>query len=94
MAFALDHQKHLIHLPLVAGPRTSATQLICISLAKLARPLANGLIRHDHATGKQELFTITETQTEPKVQHPAWLMIAAGNRGFLELWVAGGVSMP
>src|SRR5262249_10587706 len=35
VTFALDPQKYLVHMPLVAGPRTSATQLIRILLAKL-----------------------------------------------------------
>jgi hypothetical protein len=56
-----------LHVPLVAGPGASVTRLIAIVLAKLATPLANGLIRHDHATFKQQLFDITEAQTEPEV---------------------------
>ena len=44
---ALDRQKHLIHMPLVAGPGTAATELIGILLAKLAAPLADRLIGHD-----------------------------------------------
>jgi hypothetical protein len=65
---ALDRQKHLIHMPLVAKPRTTATELISILLAKFATPLANRLIGHADATLKQELFDIPEAQAEAKVQ--------------------------
>jgi hypothetical protein len=41
-----------LHLPLVARPGASAAQLISVLLAEFAAPLANGLIRHDHATFK------------------------------------------
>src|SRR5262249_47868531 len=44
LTLALDRQKHLIKMPLVAGPRTAATQLIGILLAKFATPFADGLI--------------------------------------------------
>jgi len=53
VTFTLDRQKHFVHVPLITGPRPSATQLISILLAKLATPLANGLIGHDHAAFKQ-----------------------------------------
>ena len=42
-----------LQVPLITGPRPSATQLISILLAKLATPLANGLIGHHHAAFKQ-----------------------------------------
>src|SRR5687768_4992844 len=47
MALALDRQKHFIHIPLVAWPRTAATELISIPLTKLAAPFANRLIRYN-----------------------------------------------
>src|SRR5262245_39632423 len=53
MTFALDGQKYFIHLPLVSRPRTAATEPVSIRLAKLAAPLANGLIGHDHSPFKQ-----------------------------------------
>jgi len=64
----LNRQKHLIHMPLVAGPRTPATELIRILLTTLAAPLAEGLRRHDHSAFQQQLFHITEAQAEPKIQ--------------------------
>src|SRR5262245_48272851 len=68
MSLALDREKHFVHVPLITGPRPSTTQLIGIVLAKLAAPLADGLIGHDHAPFKEEFFHITQTQAEAKVQ--------------------------
>jgi hypothetical protein len=50
---ALEGEKHLVHMPLVSRLRTAATELISILLAKLATPLADRLIGHDHATFEQ-----------------------------------------
>ncbi len=68
VTLALNRQKHLIHVPLVAGPSASAPELIGILLAKLAAPLADRLIGHDDSAFKQELFDIAKTQAEPEVQ--------------------------
>jgi hypothetical protein len=43
-------------------------ELVSILLAKLAAPLVNGLIGHDHSTLKQELSDITKAQAESEVQ--------------------------
>ena len=64
---ALDRQKHLIHVPLVARPGTTATELSGILLAEFAAPLTNCLIGHGYATFQQELFDISEAQAEPKI---------------------------
>ena len=53
VTFALDCQKYFIPLPLVTRPRTAATQLVGILLSKLAAPLTNRLIRHDHSPFQQ-----------------------------------------
>jgi len=45
----LDRQNHLIHMTFVAGPRTAATELIGILLAKLPTPFPNRFITHAHA---------------------------------------------
>jgi hypothetical protein len=68
VTIALDGEKHLIELPFIAGPRTAASQLIGIWLAKFAAPLADGLLGHPHASLKQQLLHIAEAQAEPKVQ--------------------------
>jgi hypothetical protein len=67
MAFALDGENHLIHVPLVTKPRTATAELVSIRLAKLAVPLANGFIGHDDPTFQQQLFHIPKTEAEPKV---------------------------
>jgi hypothetical protein len=57
---ALDRQKYFIPLLLLTRPRTAATQLIRIPLAKLATPFPNRFIRHPYATFTQEIFNIAE----------------------------------
>jgi len=49
LSLAFDGETHLIHLPLIAGLGTTATQLVSILLLKLTAPLVDGLIRHDHS---------------------------------------------
>ena len=68
MTLALDGQKHLVHVPLIAWARAAATQLVGIVLAKLAAPFANRLVGHDYATFQQYLLHIPEAQAEAKVQ--------------------------
>jgi hypothetical protein len=51
--FALDREKHLVHVPLIARPRTTATQFIGVLLPKLATPFADRLIGDDYATFEQ-----------------------------------------
>jgi len=53
MVLAFDRQKHFIEVLLVSRLRAAATELISILLAKLATPLADRLIGHDHATFEQ-----------------------------------------
>jgi hypothetical protein len=65
---ALDRQKHLIHVPLIAGPRTATTELISILLAELVAPFADGSIRENHAALKKQFFDIPEAQAETKVE--------------------------
>jgi len=50
---ALDRQKHLIEVPFIAGPRTAATQLVGVLLAKRATPFADGLVGYNRATLEQ-----------------------------------------
>jgi hypothetical protein len=44
VAFSLNSKNHFIEMPFIARPRTAATELIGVLLAKLAAPLANGFI--------------------------------------------------
>jgi hypothetical protein len=62
MAFAVDRKKPLVHVPLVAWPGASATELIRILLPEFAAPFADGFIGYDHATDEPKFLTITVTE--------------------------------
>ena len=83
MALALNGEKDLIQVPLVARPGTPAPELIGIWLPELAAPLPDGFIRDDHPTGEQEFFDIAVAEAEAEIQPYAWLMISTGKRWFL-----------
>jgi hypothetical protein len=68
VALPIDRQKDLIQMPLVAGSVVPAPELIGIRLAELPAPFADGLIRHDDATGEQQFFDITVAQAEAEVE--------------------------
>jgi hypothetical protein len=90
---ALNSEHYFVEVPFVAGPKTPPTQLVSALLAKLATPLADGLIGHHDFTFISELFHITEAQTEQKYSPTAWLMISTGKRWFLYVLGAAGVAM-
>jgi hypothetical protein len=71
VAFAIDGEKDLLQMPLVAGSGTPLTELIGIRLAKLAAPLAAGFVGHDHAACQEQLFHITVAEAEADVQPDA-----------------------
>jgi hypothetical protein len=66
--FTFNGEYPLVEVPLVAGPRTAATELIRILLSEFAAPFANRFRAHDYTAFKQEFFNIAEAQAEPKVQ--------------------------
>ena len=68
MTRALDGEEHFIHLPLVTGLGTAATELVGILLLELAAPLANSFIGHDYTAFQQQLFDVKEAQAESEVQ--------------------------
>ena len=68
VVFALDGEKHLVEMPIVTGSRPTATELVGVGLAKLAAPLANRLIGYNDSTLKEQLFHVTKTETEPKIE--------------------------
>jgi hypothetical protein len=68
---AVNREKYLIQMPLVTRPRALATQLVRVGLTKLATPFADRFIRHDDATGKQQLFDIPVVEAEPAVEPDA-----------------------
>jgi hypothetical protein len=65
---AIDGEKHLVQMPLVAGSGTAAPEFTGIRLAELAAPLSDGFIGQDDAALGHELFNISVTQAKPKVE--------------------------
>jgi hypothetical protein len=51
--------EHLIKIPLVTGPRTTAAQAVGKALAKLLASASNGLIGHNDAPFGQQGFNIS-----------------------------------
>ncbi len=64
VAFALNREHPLVHLPLISGPRAPAIRLVGIRLAICAAPRTDGFIGHDDSTYKQERFESVKTQAE------------------------------
>jgi hypothetical protein len=62
MALTADRQEDLIQAPRVTRPGTPVPELIGIRLAERASPPPNRLIRHDDASGEQELFHVVVAQ--------------------------------
>ena len=69
-----------IHVPLVAGGRQPAADLVGKHLAELQRPLAHGLVADDDAACGQHSSTLRKLSGKRKYSQTAWLMISAGNR--------------
>src|SRR5262245_24559942 len=68
MALAIDHQEHLIQVPLVPWLGASMLQLIGVRLPKLQTPLANGLVGHRDTALEQDLFHVAVTQAEAVIE--------------------------
>src|SRR2546427_8583149 len=58
VAFALDRDQPLAHLPLITGPRASATGLVGIPLSLCAAPCTEGLRGPDDSTFTHERLDI------------------------------------
>jgi len=67
VALAPAGEQHLVHLPLVTGPRASAMGLVGIRLATCAAPCTDGLRGHDDSTFKQERFDIAKARAASQV---------------------------
>jgi hypothetical protein len=50
MLFAVNGQKNFIQVPFVPRPGTPASDLVGVLLTRLATPLPDRFVRHDHAT--------------------------------------------
>jgi hypothetical protein len=68
VTFLVDRDEHLIEMPLVAWPRTPATELIRIRLPELPTPLTDGFVRHDDPTNEQEFFHIPVAEREAEIE--------------------------
>jgi hypothetical protein len=76
MAFIVNRQKHLVHVPLIPQAWTLAPELIGICLAKLAAPLPNGFVGHRDTACKQELFATPIAQAKSQYSQTLWLIIS------------------
>jgi hypothetical protein len=68
VACAVDPHKHLVQMPCVPRPRTSASPLIGILLPELQTPLPDRFVRHNDARGEQELFDTALAEAKTEVQ--------------------------
>src|SRR5258708_35703588 len=68
MGLPVDLQVDFIQMPRIAHLTTTAFELISICLPEFQRPLTDGFIRQDDAALRHNLFNITETEREAKIQ--------------------------
>jgi hypothetical protein len=66
--FAINCQKDLIQMPLVARSRPSATELIRVGLPKLPAPLPDSFMGHCDAAFEQQFFHIAVAEGEPIIK--------------------------
>ena len=64
MLHALNPDEHLIQMPLVTGPRTTAAQAFGKTLAKFLAPAPNCLIGYDDATLGQQQLNIPQAEAK------------------------------
>jgi hypothetical protein len=64
----IDCEKNLIQMPFVPGLRASMFEPIGIRLTKFEAPLPDGFIGEYDTTLGHDLFTISETERETKIQ--------------------------
>src|SRR5262249_51783911 len=102
LPLALEGEKHLSPLPLVAEPWASTTQLIRILLTNLGALLADGLRGHGHPAVEPEFCHLPEAPTASDVQPPRvtddfarqpWILLFRGRgRGVLPATLSHGVA--
>src|ERR1700748_3510387 len=71
MGDAVDLHEHLVKVPLVAGAGAAPAQLVSVGLPELGTPAPDRLIAQHDTTCQHQLFDLTKTQREPKVQPDA-----------------------
>ena len=68
VAFAVDLERHLIQMPLVAGSHSSSTQPCRECGAELGAPLADGLMADDDPAFGEEILNVTKAEMKAKIQ--------------------------
>jgi hypothetical protein len=71
MPCAVDREKDLIQVPLVARLGAPATELIGIRLPELLAPLPDRFVGDDDSTSEQQLFDIAIAEAEAEVEPDA-----------------------
>ena len=102
LPLALEGEKHLSPLPLVAEPWASTTQLIRLLLTNLGAPLADGLRGHGHPAVEPEFCHLPEAPTASEVQphrvtddfdrQPGILLFRGSGRGVHPATLSHGVA--
>ena len=64
---AIDRHEELVEIPRVAEPAAPLSEPSCVGVTERTTPLPNGLVGDRDATLGEEVFHITETQAEAKV---------------------------
>src|SRR5215204_1378738 len=67
-AFACDHDRHFVEVPLVAWPGTKPTEVAGESWPELQNPAPNGLVGHVEPALGQEFLHIAVAQREPEIE--------------------------
>jgi hypothetical protein len=68
MLDAPDPNGHLIRMPLVTGPTTTAAQAVGKAFAKFLAPTPNSLIRDDNVPLGQQQLNISKAKSEQMAQ--------------------------
>ncbi len=80
VACATDREEFLIQVPRTPRLWPSVSKLLGNGWAKLPAPLADRFIRHDDATGEEELFDVAVAETEAEIEPDAMADDRSGKR--------------
>src|SRR6202035_4122489 len=83
---ALNPDEHLIKVPLVTGPWTTAAQAVGEALAEFLAPAPNGLIGDDDAPLRQQKLNIPQAEAEHVIQ-PDSMADDLGGKAMAVAWV-------
>ena len=90
MLHALDPNEHLVQMPLVTGPWTTAAQAGGKGLTELLAPAPNCLIGHNNATLGQQKLNISKAEAEHVIQ-PDSMADDLGGKAMAVVWVGRGL---